>query len=141
MLASALLLSDGAALAQTSPAPNVAHGLSNKEVAARLGSAPHRGEPLALDLCEARDRYERRRLAAEFHAGDGSGNLDGSITLLEVRSATEPAMRKQYKRKLRCCALCKPHKAGWDRRWKPKERELMRAAEREVRRLIRTEAS
>lgn len=30
-------------------------------------------------------------------------------------------MRKAYKRKHRSCALCKPHKVGWDKRWKPKE--------------------
>jgi hypothetical protein len=30
-------------------------------------------------------------------------------------------MRKNYKRKRRSCALCKPHKVGWDKRWKPKE--------------------
>src|SRR5690606_890520 len=78
-------------------------------------------------------------LAAEFHAG--AAQVTGSISLLEVRSARDPAMRKQYKRKSRCCGLCKPHKAGWDHRWKPKERELMRAAEREMRRLIRAESS
>lgn len=32
-------------------------------------------------------------------------------------------MRKQYKIKKRSCALCKPHKMGWDKRWKPKERQ------------------
>lgn len=42
-------------------------------------------------------------------------------------------MRKQYKRKLRSCALCKPFKAGWDHRWKPKERQLLRASEKEMR--------
>jgi hypothetical protein len=30
-------------------------------------------------------------------------------------------MRKAYKRKRRSCALCKPHKAGWGKRWKAKE--------------------
>jgi hypothetical protein len=30
-------------------------------------------------------------------------------------------MRKAYKRKRRSCALCKPHKVGWDKRWKAKE--------------------
>ncbi|MDH4084693.1 MAG: hypothetical protein OEV99_14620 [Nitrospira sp.] len=32
-------------------------------------------------------------------------------------------MRKAYKQKRRSCALCKPHKAGWAKRWKPKEAE------------------
>lgn len=26
-------------------------------------------------------------------------------------------MRKQYKRKKRSCALCKPHKTGGEKRW------------------------
>ena len=30
-------------------------------------------------------------------------------------------MRKAYKRKRRSCAFCKPHKVGWEKRWKPKE--------------------
>jgi len=30
-------------------------------------------------------------------------------------------MRKNYKKKRRSCALCKPHKVGWDKRWTPKE--------------------
>jgi len=30
-------------------------------------------------------------------------------------------MRKGYKRKQRSCVLCKPHKVGWDLRWKAKE--------------------
>ena len=30
-------------------------------------------------------------------------------------------MRKAYKRNRRSCPLCKPHKAGWDKRWKVKE--------------------
>jgi hypothetical protein len=30
-------------------------------------------------------------------------------------------MRKNYKRNRRSCALCKPHKVEWDKRWKPKE--------------------
>jgi hypothetical protein len=30
-------------------------------------------------------------------------------------------MRKNYKRKRRSCALCKPHKVGCDKRWKVKE--------------------
>jgi len=35
-------------------------------------------------------------------------------------------MRKAYKRKRRSCALCKPHKVGWSKRWKPKEAERRR---------------
>lgn len=30
-------------------------------------------------------------------------------------------MRKAYKQKRRSCALCKPHKVGWGKRWKAKE--------------------
>lgn len=32
-------------------------------------------------------------------------------------------MRKQYKVKKRSCALCKPHKKGWDNRWKEDEKQ------------------
>lgn len=35
-------------------------------------------------------------------------------------------MRKAYKQKRRSCALCKPHKASWAKRWKPKEVERRR---------------
>lgn len=31
-------------------------------------------------------------------------------------------MRKQYKAKKSTCALCKPHKRGWAKRWKSKDR-------------------
>ncbi|MEK7664167.1 MAG: hypothetical protein AAB340_01845 [Patescibacteria group bacterium] len=30
-------------------------------------------------------------------------------------------MRKRFKIKKHSCALCKPHKLGWDNRWKNKE--------------------
>ena len=41
-------------------------------------------------------------------------------------------MRKQYKKKLKSCALCKPHKMGWANRWKPKEQFLQKQAEKEI---------
>ena len=34
-------------------------------------------------------------------------------------------MRKRYKNKLRSCAMCKPHKRGYENRWKPKEAALL----------------
>lgn len=46
-------------------------------------------------------------------------------------------MRKRYKLKLRSCGLCKPHKRGWDHRWKAKELQLVEFAEREVRSSLR----
>lgn len=36
-------------------------------------------------------------------------------------------MRKNYKQKRRSCALCKPHKVGWDTRWTAKEAALRKA--------------
>jgi hypothetical protein len=42
------------------------------------------------------------------------------------------AMRKRLKKKLRSCALCKPHKMGWDNRRKPREESLLREAEQEI---------
>lgn len=42
-------------------------------------------------------------------------------------------MRKRYKLKRRSCALCKPHKRGWDHRWKAKEQQRLETAEREIR--------
>ena len=42
-------------------------------------------------------------------------------------------MRKQYKQKLRSCGLCKPHKAGWERRWKARDRQFMGATDTEIR--------
>jgi hypothetical protein len=42
-------------------------------------------------------------------------------------------MRKRYKNKRRSCALCKPHKRGWEERWKPKQVQALRDSEREIR--------
>ena len=41
-------------------------------------------------------------------------------------------MRKQYKNKKRSCALCKPHKRKWDKRWKPKDEALLREFEKDL---------
>lgn len=41
-------------------------------------------------------------------------------------------MRKNYKRKRRSCSLCKPHKMGWDKRWKAKEAARRRIMERAI---------
>jgi hypothetical protein len=46
-------------------------------------------------------------------------------------------VRKRFKLKLRSCALCKPHKRGWEHRWKAKELQLAELAEREMRSSIR----
>lgn len=42
-------------------------------------------------------------------------------------------MRKNYKRKRRSCSLCKPHKMGWDQRWKAKEAARRLVMERTIR--------
>ena len=42
-------------------------------------------------------------------------------------------MRKQLKKKKAACALCKPHKRGWENRWTARERGLEKAASREMR--------
>ena len=42
-------------------------------------------------------------------------------------------MRKRLKRKRRSCALCKPYKMGGENRWKPKELEVLKRAESEIR--------
>lgn len=42
-------------------------------------------------------------------------------------------MRKMKKEKARSCALCKPHKMGWEMRWKHKDLEMIRRSEREIR--------
>jgi hypothetical protein len=42
-------------------------------------------------------------------------------------------MRKRYKIKARSCALCKPHKRGWERRWSVKDQQLIEGAERDMR--------
>lgn len=44
-------------------------------------------------------------------------------------------MRKNYKRKRRSCALCKPNKMGWESRWTAKEAARQKAMEEECRRL------
>jgi hypothetical protein len=41
-------------------------------------------------------------------------------------------MRKRYKSKLQSCGLCKPHKRGWEHRWKGKDMQLVEDAEREM---------
>lgn len=41
-------------------------------------------------------------------------------------------MRKQYKKKLKSCSMCKPHKTNGANRWKAKERELMKLTEQEI---------
>ena len=40
--------------------------------------------------------------------------------------------RKRYKRKLRACGLCRPHKAGRSNRWSPKELQRLRQLEKAV---------
>ena len=40
-------------------------------------------------------------------------------------------MRKNYKRKRRSCALCKPRKVGWASRWTAKEAALRMAMDLE----------
>lgn len=40
-------------------------------------------------------------------------------------------MRKGFKRKKRCCALCKPGKRGHAHRWKQREMMLLREFERD----------
>lgn len=50
-----------------------------------------------------------------------------------TRQRPETVMRKRYKLKRRSCALCKPHKRGWDQRWTAKEGQRLENAEREMR--------
>lgn len=38
-------------------------------------------------------------------------------------------------KKRRSCALCKPHKMGWEKRWKVKEAERLRAMDQETDRM------
>ena len=49
-------------------------------------------------------------------------------------------MRKAYRSpgSRSSCALCHPAKAGWERRWKPKEEERLRRFEREIRTMNHT---
>jgi hypothetical protein len=42
-------------------------------------------------------------------------------------------MRKRMKLKKRSCAMCKPHKMGWNQRWKIKDLRDLRIAEQEIR--------
>jgi hypothetical protein len=46
-------------------------------------------------------------------------------------------MRKQYKIKKRSCGLCKPHKQGWDNRWKAKDKAVMHRTEQEIKEHLR----
>ncbi len=46
-------------------------------------------------------------------------------------------MRKRYRSKSRSCGLCKPHKRGWDQRWKPKELQRVELAESEIQSALR----
>ena len=41
-------------------------------------------------------------------------------------------MRKAYKNKRRSCALCKPHKRQAAKRWKPKDMDIIRRAEKQI---------
>ena len=41
-------------------------------------------------------------------------------------------MRKQYKQKLKSCAMCKPHKMRWANRWKGKELALYKEHQKEI---------
>jgi hypothetical protein len=40
-------------------------------------------------------------------------------------------MRKQYKRKKRSCAMCKPHKMGWEKRWHISDKRKLETARHE----------
>lgn len=42
-------------------------------------------------------------------------------------------MRKQYKKKLRSCAMCKPHKMHGANRWKLKDLDKLKQFEKEIR--------
>ena len=39
-------------------------------------------------------------------------------------------MRKRYKKKLCCCAMCKAHKRGKSKRWKIKDEALLKEFEK-----------
>ena len=45
-------------------------------------------------------------------------------------------MRKRYKKKDKSCPLCKPHKMGWENRWKVKELAKLEEDEEEILRAI-----
>ncbi len=46
-------------------------------------------------------------------------------------------MRKIYKNKKKSCALCKPHKMGWAKRWKFRELESIKEFEKIKKDLVR----
>lgn len=46
-------------------------------------------------------------------------------------------MRKALKRKQRCCKVCKPHKMGQANRWKPRDLQRLREAEKLIRRALK----
>jgi len=46
-------------------------------------------------------------------------------------------MRKRYKNKQRSCAMCKPHKMQWDKRWKAKELSEIAQTEKEILEIIK----
>jgi len=41
-------------------------------------------------------------------------------------------MRKRLKRKKRSCPMCKPHKMGWENRWKPKDEFKIKLMDKEI---------
>jgi hypothetical protein len=41
-------------------------------------------------------------------------------------------MRKAYKKKRRSCALCKAHKRQAAKRWKPRDMDIIRRAEKQI---------
>jgi len=66
----------------------------------------------------------RRRVVAALRGRErGSGGIGTGAA----------PVRKRYKAKVRSCGLCKPHKRGMERRWKPQALASMTAAEREIR--------
>ena len=50
-----------------------------------------------------------------------------------LQKGEQADMRKAYKRKRRSCALCQPHKVGWDTRWKAREAARRTQMERDCR--------
>lgn len=40
-------------------------------------------------------------------------------------------MRKHHKVKKRSCPMCKPHKMGWETRWKPQDLAALEEYEKE----------
>jgi hypothetical protein len=41
-------------------------------------------------------------------------------------------MRKRFRQKLRSCAICEPHKAGWNHRWTSAETARLQDDERQI---------